>query len=162
MVERTQTVPSNADILAVLAEVFDPEIPTLSVLDLGIVREVEASASKIKVKITPTYSGCPAMQMIENDIKQALGTKYTLPIQVDVVLAPAWTTEWLTEKGRAGLKASAIAPPDKLVTLGKQTPACPYCNSRETEKTSEFGSTACKSFYRCKACLQPFDYFKEL
>ena len=138
-------------IMAVLAEVPDPEIPAVSVLDLGIVRGVEDG----KVIITPTYSGCPATQFIEQSIRAALDAAGYREIDIETRLAPAWTTDWISAAGKDKLRAYGIAPPD----LAK-TATCPQCGSTETEEISRFGSTPCKSQWRCKNCLEPFDRFK--
>ncbi len=155
------------EVWAVLETVTDPEIPVLSVTDMGIVREVHAPESgPIEVVITPTYSGCPAMNTIEVNIKAALQENGFECVQVSTVLSPAWTTDWLTEEGRRKLKAYGIAPPlestsnkNALFGLERAVP-CPLCDSTHTEIISQFGSTACKALYRCKDCLEPFDYFK--
>ena len=137
--------------MAVLAEVPDPEIPAVSVLDLGIVRGVEDG----KVIITPTYSGCPATHFIEQSIRAALDAAGYREIDIETRLAPAWTTDWISAAGKDKLRAYGIAPPD----LAK-TATCPQCGSTETEEISRFGSTPCKSQWRCKDCLEPFDRFK--
>jgi ring-1,2-phenylacetyl-CoA epoxidase subunit PaaD len=150
----------------ILEGVTDPEIPVLSVVDLGIAREVNVTGGQVEVVITPTYSGCPAMDTITSDIRRALATDGLGTARVTTRLAPAWTTDWLTEAGRRKLEAYGIAPPaqastDKRLLLGGPTAiACPRCGSRNTEKLSEFGSTACKAIWRCGDCLEPFDYFK--
>lgn len=156
---------SSTYIWEVLERISDPEIPVLSVVDLGVVREVIPHDGGFEIRITPTYSGCPAMNMIETEI---LATMKELGINASVklVLAPAWTTDWMSEKGKQKLKAYGIAPPEEegisINTLfGSAHPAeCPHCNSRNTELISQFGSTACKALYKCKDCLEPFDYFK--
>ena len=140
-----------AAIMKVLAEVPDPEIPAVSVLDLGIVRGIEGD----KVIITPTYSGCPATQFIEESIREALDTAGFRDIGIETRLAPAWTTDWISAAGKEKLRAYGIAPPD----LAK-TATCPQCGSIDTEEVSRFGSTPCKSQWRCRACLEPFDRFK--
>ena len=137
--------------MAVLAEVPDPEIPAVSVLDLGIVRGVEDG----KVIITPTYSGCPATHFIEQSIRAALDAAGYREIDIETRLAPAWTTDWISAAGKDKLRAYGIAPPD----LAK-TATCPQCGSTETEEISRFGSTPCKSQWRCTECLEPFDRFK--
>ena len=149
-----------------LEEVKDPEIPVLSVVDLGIAREVRVRDEHVEVVITPTYSGCPAMDAITRDIRRALIEHGWEDSTVTTQLAPAWTTDWLSEHGRRKLTEFGIAPPaqvssDKRALMG-QLPviACPRCGSERTERVSEFGSTACKSFHRCLDCLEPFDYFK--
>ena len=153
-------------ILKILESVTDPELPVLTVLDLGIVRDVLIDNNAIEVLITPTYSGCPAMNVIEMNIKAALRFAGFENIKVTTVLSPAWTTDWMSEAGKQKLKTYGIAPPQNKARLGKmlfETPPsvfCPICNSNNTEMLSEFGSTACKALYRCKDCLEPFDYFK--
>ena len=148
-----------------LEEVFDPEVPVLTVVDLGVVRNVEVNDDVCKVTITPTYSGCPAMKRIEDDIIEKLAEKGVKNTEVDLVLAPAWTTDWLTENGRQKLKEYGIAPPedevDKSVLFADPTVVpCPKCGSKDTKLISQFGSTACKAHYQCNACLEPYDYFK--
>ena len=140
-----------AAIMKVLAEVPDPEIPAVSVLDLGIVRGIEGD----KVIITPTYSGCPATQFIEESIREALDAAGYRAVGIETRLAPAWTTDWISDAGKEKLRAYGIAPPD----LAK-TATCPQCGSTDTEEVSRFGSTPCKSQWRCQACLEPFDRFK--
>lgn len=158
---------TSEKIWAILESVTDPEIPVLSVTDMGIIREVNAAVSEdVEVVITPTYSGCPAMNTIEVNIKAALQEAGYERVRVRTVLSPAWTTDWLTEAGRLKLKAYGIAPPqdavvDKNALFGTQRLVpCPLCDSENTELLSQFGSTACKALYRCKDCLEPFDYFK--
>lgn len=148
-----------------LEEVFDPEVPVLTVVDLGVVRDVYVSDQEIKITITPTYSGCPAMRVIEEDIRRKLLQEGVRNLTVETVLSPAWTTDWITEKGRQNLKAYGIAPPedevDKSLLFSKPLVVpCPNCGSRETKMISEFGSTACKAHYNCLSCREPFDYFK--
>jgi ring-1,2-phenylacetyl-CoA epoxidase subunit PaaD len=138
-------------IWAVLKDVPDPEIPAVSVTDLGIVRSVDDE----KVVITPTYSGCPATLFIEQSIRQALDAAGYVSVAIETRLAPPWTTDWISAEGKAKLHAYGIAPPD----LAK-TATCPQCGSNDTEEISRFGSTPCKSQWRCKACLEPFDRFK--
>jgi ring-1,2-phenylacetyl-CoA epoxidase subunit PaaD len=151
----------------VLASVMDPEIPVLSVLDLGIVREVEESADGrgVTVAVTPTYSGCPATEVIVSDIRTALAAAYD-EVDVRVQLLPAWTTDWITADGRDKLRDFGIAPPNGRALLpiaGAERPsACPRCGSSEVEELAEFGSTPCKALWRCVACREPFDYFKVL
>lgn len=148
-----------------LAAVSDPEIPVLSILDMGVVREAIIKNGKAYVTITPTYSGCPAMDVIGDDIKAAL-KKVGFEAEVKLVLSPAWTTDWITQKGRDALRNYGIAPPleadaDKEALLGnKKIVSCPQCNSTNTKMISQFGSTACKAFFQCEDCLEPFDYFK--
>ena len=152
---------------ALLSAVCDPEVPVLTIEDLGIVRGLYLlEDGTLEVVITPTYSGCPAMNVIEINIRAALQEGGFDPVKVTTVLSPAWTTDWLREAGRSKLEAFGIAPPaersaDKKALLGeKRIIACPHCGSDNTEMISQFGSTACKSLFRCLDCLEPFDYFK--
>ncbi|MCA1413621.1 phenylacetate-CoA oxygenase subunit PaaJ [Bradyrhizobium sp. NBAIM20] len=146
------------------ASVVDPEIPVLSIADLGVLRDVVLDGDHVEVAITPTYSGCPAMNMIALEIEVALERAGFRHARVRTVLSPAWTTDWLTEDGRKKLCAYGIAPPQaassRRALFGAQTVACPQCGSDKTELLSEFGSTSCKALWRCKACREPFDYFK--
>ena len=149
-----------------LETVKDPEVPVLTVVDLGVVRDVIESPAGIEIVITPTYSGCPAMNVIEMNIKIAMAEAGYPDTKVTTVLSPAWTTDWMSEAGKQKLKAYGIAPPvggvvDKsaLFAEPKKVP-CPICDSLETEMISQFGSTACKAHYKCNSCLEPFDYFK--
>ncbi|XKH59974.1 phenylacetate-CoA oxygenase subunit PaaJ [Halomonas sediminis] len=151
---------------AVLQEVPDPEVPVVSVVELGIVRDIEWLDGRLVVSVTPTYSGCPATEVIEQHIHEALvAAGYPDPL-IQRRLSPAWTTDWLTEAGREKLRAYGIAPPvgsaSKHSLVGQADPVvpCPLCGSEATERVSEFGSTACKALYRCRDCLEPFDYFK--
>jgi ring-1,2-phenylacetyl-CoA epoxidase subunit PaaD len=137
----------------ILREVPDPEIPVLSVVDLGIVREVSAD----RVAITPTYTGCPATEVIGRDIRAALDAAGFGDVRIDTALSPPWTTDWITEEGRRKLAAYGIAPP---MPRGQRVPACPQCGSADTEEISRFGSTPCKALWRCRACAEPFDLFK--
>jgi ring-1,2-phenylacetyl-CoA epoxidase subunit PaaD len=146
------------------ATVVDPEIPVLTIADLGVLRGVEVKNGRVEVAITPTYSGCPAMNMIAVEIALALENAGFLEPNVRTVLSPAWTTDWMSEEGRSKLKAYGIAPPrpasSRRALFGVQQVSCPQCGSAETELLSEFGSTACKALWRCKSCREPFDYFK--
>jgi ring-1,2-phenylacetyl-CoA epoxidase subunit PaaD len=142
-----------AGILEVLRQVPDPEIPVLCLLDLGIIRSVTPEA----VTITPTYTGCPATQVIEADIRAALDAAGYRQVRIETALSPAWTTDWITPEGRAKLLAYGIAPP---MAPGQRAPACPQCGSTQSEEISRFGSTPCKSLWRCRDCLEPFDLFK--
>jgi ring-1,2-phenylacetyl-CoA epoxidase subunit PaaD len=148
----------------VAASVVDPEIPVLTILDLGVLREVSVSEDGVEVTITPTYTGCPAMRAIALDIEMALECAGIGPVHVKTVLSPAWTTDWLTEEGRRKLLDYGIAPPSHTGTrralFGEEHAACPRCGSRDVETISEFGSTACKSLLRCRACREPFELFK--
>ncbi len=150
-----------------LEAVVDPEIPVLTIADLGLLRDAEIGADEtVTVTITPTYSGCPAMNMIEQEIKRVLGEAGYGAVEVKTVLHPAWTTDWLSESGREKLRAYGIAPPAKGSTSkralfgAEPEVTCPHCGSKETEQVSAFGSTACKALWRCRSCLEPFDYFK--
>ena len=149
--------------LAVLETVTDPEIPVLTIADLGILRDVAVHGKRVEVTITPTYSGCPAMNIISMEIETALA-RAGIEARVRTSLSPAWTTDWLTDAGRRKLAAFGIAPPERRgsrrALFGESRPACPLCGSADTEQISEFGSTACKSLHRCRACREPFDAFK--
>ena len=149
--------------LAVLSEIADPEIPVLTIVDLGILRDVAVHGERVEVCITPTYSGCPAMNLIALEIETALA-RAGIDARVRTVLSPAWTTDWLTDAGRRKLAAFGIAPPartsSRRALFGEADPACPLCGSADTEQISEFGSTACKSLHRCRTCREPFDAFK--
>lgn len=150
----------------ILYDVSDPEIPVLSIVDLGIIRDIKMGQDLLEVIITPTYSGCPAMNMIEVNIRAALQEKGYDPVKVTTILSPAWTTDWLTETGKEKLQAYGIAPPvgssaDKNALFAdEKIVPCPQCNSEHTKLVSQFGSTACKAMYQCQDCLEPFDYFK--
>jgi ring-1,2-phenylacetyl-CoA epoxidase subunit PaaD len=150
--------------LQIVSTVVDPEIPALTIAELGILREVTARAGEVEVAITPTYSGCPAMTMIALDIQTALAAAGITKTRIRTVLSPAWTTDQLTETARAKLARVGIAPPPlgaaRRALFAQEAPRCPRCNSANTEQISEFGSTACKSLHRCRACGEPFDYFK--
>jgi ring-1,2-phenylacetyl-CoA epoxidase subunit PaaD len=141
----------------VLRSVMDPEIPVLSVVDLGIVRFVRTGGSQLRVGITPTYSGCPATEVIRRSILEALARNELDDVLVETVLSPPWTSEWLTEEGRRKLEAFGIAAPKAPSAANV---ACPRCGRRAVERISEFGSTPCKAHYRCRECLEPFDVFK--
>jgi ring-1,2-phenylacetyl-CoA epoxidase subunit PaaD len=155
---------TKESILSLLDEVCDPEIPVLSLADLGVLRGVDYLNDQWHITITPTYSGCPAMKTMEDDILLKL-KEHGIEAKVDLVLSPAWTTDWLSESGREKLKEFGIAPPenevDKSVLFAAPTVVpCPKCGSRETKMVSQFGSTACKAHYQCLSCLEPYDYFK--
>ena len=157
---------TKEEVLNILEKVCDPEIPVLSIIDLGIVREVRIDQNQVEVVITPTYTGCPAMDMIEVNIKASLQEAGIERPQITTVISPAWTTDWLSENGKKKLLEYGIVPPKgsskskrALFDEGDKI-ECPQCNSPETEMLSQFGSTACKAQYRCKSCLEPFDYFK--
>jgi ring-1,2-phenylacetyl-CoA epoxidase subunit PaaD len=152
--------PAVQAIRAILATVPDPEIPAVSVLDLGIVRDV----SEARVVITPTYTGCPATLAIEQSIRAALDANGYSGVAIETTLSPPWSTDWISDEGREKLRAYGIAPPPKgasSASLKNQTAAeCPQCGSSNTEELSRFGSTPCKALWRCKACAEPFDRFK--
>ncbi|MCU0896008.1 MAG: phenylacetate-CoA oxygenase subunit PaaJ [Burkholderiales bacterium] len=152
-----------------LADVPDPEIPAVSVVDLGIVRDVRWDESgELVVTVTPTYSGCPATELIAAEISSAIRGRGIGRVRLETRLSPAWTTDWITDRGRERLSGYGIAPPgykviDASAILRRRAPetiACPRCGSTRTSLTSRFGSTPCKALYRCEACLEPFDYFK--
>ena len=177
------SLPSLEEIWVWLDSVSDPEIPILSVVDLGIVRDVrwigeqtdftteaqrtQRSELTLAVTITPTYSGCPAMAVIKNDIQQALQQRGISRVHIDTQLSPAWTTDWMTERGKKRLREYGIAPPEPrhhelgLASEARSTRiSCPRCGSSDIRLVSRFGSTPCKAFYICNSCLEPFDYFK--
>jgi ring-1,2-phenylacetyl-CoA epoxidase subunit PaaD len=165
MVTDMQTdLPSVDEIRSWLDSVSDPEIPVLSVIDLGIVRNVrwteENEDSTLVVTITPTYSGCPAVAVIKNDIQQALQERGIRNVRLETRLSPAWTTDWMTERGRKRLLEYGIAPPEPHKESASALVRCPRCGSSDTRLVSQFGSTPCKSFYICNSCLEPFDHFK--
>jgi ring-1,2-phenylacetyl-CoA epoxidase subunit PaaD len=161
--------PAVEQVWSWLDAVPDPEIPVISVVDLGIVRDVAWVGDACVVTITPTYSGCPAMTVIREGIESALAAQGVDRVRVETRLAPAWTTDWMTPRGKASLTGYGIAPPAQQVIdissiSRKASPAlvvaCPHCGSRHTRLVSQFGSTACKALYRCGDCKEPFDYFK--
>jgi ring-1,2-phenylacetyl-CoA epoxidase subunit PaaD len=153
----------------ILENIPDPEIPVVSIRELGILREINDRDGELEVVITPTYSGCPAMGQIEDDVRAALASHH-IPARVVTRLAPAWTTDWITEAAREKLRQFGIAPPhsatDNVIRFARSSPAsavaiaCPHCGSANTTETSHFSSTACKALYKCLDCLEPFDYFK--
>jgi len=149
----------------ILAEVYDPEIPVLSIMDMGIVQFAEFVNDEVRIKIIPTYSGCPAMDTIADDIKIAFD-KNGIKANVETILKPAWTTDFLTKNGRKALEDYGVAAPldqtqQKAVLVnGQKIVKCTNCNSTNTKVVSEFGSTACKALFKCEDCLEPFDYFK--
>lgn len=157
------------DILSILETVTDPEVPVLSINDLGIVRKIETgnTTEALKIFITPTYTGCPAMDVISMNIRLALMQHGIMNVEIKTVLSPAWTTDWITEAGKQKLKSYGIAPPNikqQVCTLEafqkEEAIQCPHCNSYNTILISRFGSTACKALYKCNNCNEPFDYFK--
>jgi ring-1,2-phenylacetyl-CoA epoxidase subunit PaaD len=151
----------------VAATVTDPEIPVLSIADLGVLRDVREEGDAVTVTITPTYSGCPAMETIRDDLVLALSAAGYTQVDVRTVLAPAWTTDWITPHGRASLAAFGIAPPGAVTARSGPIPLrmsvkCPRCGSLDTRELARFGSTSCKALYQCRACDEPFDHFKAL
>jgi len=156
------------EILHWLDEVKDPEVPVLSIRELGVLRDVELAGDEVIVVLTPTYSGCPAMHAMETDVLSTLARHGVPNVRIRTVYAPAWTTDWMSAEAKAKLEAYGIAPPgraepDALVPLRRRTPvACPYCRSVNTVMRSEFGSTACKAILFCNGCHQPFELFKAI
>ncbi len=148
------------NIWKILEQVTDPEVPVLTITDLGIVRDVKLNGDEVEVIITPTYTGCPAMDMIAMNIKLALIENGYSNIKITSVLAPAWTTDWMSKEGKRKLKEYGIAAPDKKFDIPTDGVECPLCNSTNTKLISEFGSTACKALYQCNDCKEPFDFFK--
>jgi len=154
---------NKEEIINILSSVKDPEIPVLSISDLGILREVACREDSIEVKITPTYSGCPAMDVIQEDIWTVLARHGIRNVEIKQVLSPAWTTEWMSEAGKQKLQEYGIAAPapNHCFAIGEDQPEdCPHCHSKNIELISRFGSTPCKALYRCLDCREPFDYFK--
>jgi ring-1,2-phenylacetyl-CoA epoxidase subunit PaaD len=143
-----------ARIRGILDEVRDPEIPALSITDLGIVRDVRRAGDRLEVVLTPTYSGCPATQVIRDDVERALRAQGIENLRIVTQLSPAWTTDWITDRGRSRLREAGIAPPEETVH-------CPQCGSMHTREMAHFGSTPCKALYRCDACLEPFEFVKQ-
>ncbi len=155
----------DTELIPILDKVSDPEIPVLTILDMGVVRYAKLVDDVVQIKITPTYSGCPAMDVIADDITAAF-KKEGYKVDIDLVLTPAWTTDWISEEGRDALEKYGIAPPleaeaDKEALLGnKKIVKCTNCGSQNTKLVSQFGSTACKALFQCEDCHEPFDYFK--
>lgn len=150
---------------AAAASVVDPEVPVLTIEDLGVLRDVRLDGEAVEIVITPTYSGCPAMDMIALEVDLALAKAGFAHRRVTLSLSPAWTTDWMSEAGKEKLRAYGIAPPQgrakgRGALFGVEDIPCPHCGSRETMRISEFGSTACKALWRCESCREPFDYFK--
>lgn len=158
--------PSDARIWAAVGEVADPEVPVLTIADLGVLRGVRREGDEVVVTITPTYSGCPAMDLIRHEVELTLSS-LQLHGRVETVLSPAWTTDWMSEEGKAKLTEYGIAPPTGTRAVGgpvsvSLTIRCPLCGSPDTTELSHFGSTSCKSLWRCNSCREPFDHFKDL
>jgi ring-1,2-phenylacetyl-CoA epoxidase subunit PaaD len=161
-----KTLPTRDELFDILDAVKDPEVPVVSVVELGIVRDANATDAGIVITITPTYSGCPAMREIEEEIERALEDRGLGPVSIRTTYTPAWTTDWITPTAREKLEAYGIAPPgrandDELVPLVRAV-RCPYCKSTNTERKSAFGSTACKAIWVCRECRQPFEEFKPI
>lgn len=170
MTQVNNNIDTSAEIKKIwqlLEEVYDPEVPVLSITDLGIVRDITISEGEVNVYITPTYSGCPAMDMISMNIRMMLLSNGYKNVNIIQTLSPAWTTDWMTENGKQKLKAYGIAPPNAKqqfcnheLFAADEAVECPHCHSYHTQRISEFGSTACKALYQCRDCREPFDYFK--
>lgn len=155
---------NKEEIIRLLAEIPDPEIPVITIQELGVLRDVVVNENTVEITITPTYSGCPAMKQIENDIVLKLKNNGIENVKIKMVYHPAWTTDWIPQEAKEKLKRYGIAPPektsiDKGILSGKKK-ICPHCGSNNTEMVSQFGSTACKALYKCLDCKEPFDYFK--
>jgi ring-1,2-phenylacetyl-CoA epoxidase subunit PaaD len=157
---------TRENIYDLLNEIPDPEIPVISIVELGVVRDVEINGKNIEVKITPTYSGCPAMKQMEDDVRKKLVENGFDKIKITTIYTPAWTTDWLSREAKEKLRSYGIAPPEETTTdksflTGKtRRVVCPHCKSTNTTMVSQFGSTACKALYKCNDCLEAFDYFK--
>jgi len=157
---------SKEDIYDLIKEIPDPEIPVITISELGVIRDVMVDGENVEVKITPTYSGCPAMQRMENDIREVLHKNNIENIKITTVYSPPWTTDWITDEAKEKLRKYGIAPPEKTTEdkswlSGKsKIVKCPRCGPSNTKLISQFGSTACKALYQCLYCLEPFDYFK--
>ena len=153
-------------ITELLSEIPDPEIPVITIAELGVIRDVIVEGENVEIKITPTYSGCPAMKQMEDDIRATLVENGIKNLKVTMVYSPAWTTDWIPEEAKEKLRVYGIAPPEKTTEdkswlSGKsKLVLCPRCKSQNTKLISQFGSTACKALYQCQDCLEPFDYFK--
>lgn len=153
-------------IVELLSVIPDPEIPVITIAELGVIRDVIFEGENVEIKITPTYSGCPAMKQMEDDIRSTLTKNGITNLKVTMVYSPAWTTDWIPEEAKEKLRKYGIAPPEKStedkswLTGKSKTVLCPRCKSQNTKLISQFGSTACKALYQCQDCLEPFDYFK--
>lgn len=159
-------MPEKEHILRLISTIPDPEIPVISISELGVIRDVIVSGEEVEIKITPTYSGCPAMKRMEDDIREVLKENGIENIKITMVYSPAWTTDWIPEEAKEKLRKYGIAPPEKTtedkswLTGKSKIVLCPRCKSQNTKLISQFGSTACKALYQCQDCLEPFDYFK--
>jgi len=157
---------SKEKIFELISVIPDPEIPVITISELGVIRDVIIEGEDVEIKITPTYSGCPAMKQMEDDIKSTLNQNGIKNLKVTMVYSPAWTTDWIPESAKEKLRKYGIAPPEKTtedkgwLTGKNKLVLCPRCKSQNTKLISQFGSTACKALYQCKDCLEPFDYFK--
>ena len=157
---------SKEKIIELISEIPDPEIPVITIAELGVIRDVIVEGENVEVKITPTYSGCPAMKQMEDDIRSTLLQNGITNLKVTLVYSPAWTTDWIPEEAKEKLRVYGIAPPEKTtedkswLTGKSKIILCPRCKSQNTKLISQFGSTACKALYQCQDCLEPFDYFK--
>lgn len=163
----TSTEKKHKEIWEILETIPDPEIPVISVVELGVIRKVDATPEQTLITITPTYSGCPAMKVFEDDIVNTLTEKGYPNVKIKTVFSPAWTTDWMSDEAREKLRKYGIAPPQKgtndkgvLFASGPKEVPCPQCKSTETKLLSQFGSTACKAVYTCSNCGETFDYFK--
>jgi ring-1,2-phenylacetyl-CoA epoxidase subunit PaaD len=164
-----RVLPTREELFDILGSVMDPEVPVLSVVELGIIREAIATDDGVTITITPTYSGCPAMREIETEVRNALEAQGLGPVEIRTTYSPAWTTDWIGPDARAKLETYGIAPPGpadgtELIPLRRRraTVRCPYCKSVNTVQKSVFGTTACKSIWVCNACTQPFEEFKAI
>jgi ring-1,2-phenylacetyl-CoA epoxidase subunit PaaD len=166
-------VTAAADARAVAATVTDPELPMLTLADLGVLRDVQETDGRVVVSITPTYTGCPAMDTMRDDLAHALLAAGYQDVEIRTVLHPAWSSDWISERGRRALADAGIAPPGPAptrapgpvpLTIGssRRRVACPLCGSTDTEETSRFGATSCRALWRCRACAEPFEYVKEI
>lgn len=167
MVNRSETVTVHSEMTVrdLLSTVSDPEVPAISIIELGIVRRIEMKGERVSITLTPTYSGCPAMNMIENEIRTVLSANGIPEVEITTVFSPAWTTDWMDETAKQKLKQYGIAPPmhlaqSALLQIELPSVRCPHCNSADTQMKSAFGSTSCKAYYFCRSCSQPFEYFK--
>ncbi|MGE5499684.1 MAG: 1,2-phenylacetyl-CoA epoxidase subunit PaaD [Syntrophothermus sp.] len=163
--EKNDVQAEIKNVTDMLSEISDPEIPAVNIVELGIVRGVAINNGRIEVSITPTYSGCPAMQMIKDNIRSRLESSGYSGIEIVTVYSPAWTTDWMSDETKEKLKNYGIAPPGKSCMAAayiSDAVSCPFCGSEKTEIKSRFGSTACKAFYYCKNCLQMFEHFKRI
>lgn len=165
---RTRTAPTAEEAWRVAASVCDPEVPVLTIEDLGVLRDVVVDGDRVVVTLTPTYSGCPALDAMRADVASALRRAGFADVEVRTTLSPAWTTDWMSDAGRRKLIEYGIAPPTGRAAIG-QGPVrlrlavkCPRCGSPDTREIARFGSTSCKALYECRACLEPFDHFKAL